>query len=182
MRLFILTQYGWGLEWVYVNNYKYWEWDYTLLYIHSHRIWFRFWPAIPVSHNSTDNYTHTNETINLHSLPHYEITENFIYGAAILIGIGGTTMLVTSLSMVADLIGKHSVSISVCMSVCLGSVLCTVYVYIRYELYMVTCYVLYMFTYVMYCICIRTYIHTYIHTYMHTYVHKCSYIHSYVCT
>lgn len=39
-----------------------------------------------------------------------KITENFIYGAAVLIGVGGTTLLVTSLSMVADLIGDKCVS------------------------------------------------------------------------
>ena len=35
---------------------------------------------------------------------------NLVYGATILLGIGGSTLLVTSLSMVADLIGKHCVS------------------------------------------------------------------------
>ena len=38
------------------------------------------------------------------------IAHNLIYGATILLGIGGSTLLVTSLSMVADLIGKDCVS------------------------------------------------------------------------
>lgn len=47
--------------------------------------------------------------LHLTPLPHYQYTVNLIYIAALLTGIGGTTLLVTSLSMVADLIGKHSV-------------------------------------------------------------------------
>ena len=51
------------------------------------------------------------EGLHLHPPPHYNVTVNFVYIAAILTGIGGTTLLVTSLSMVADLIGKYSVSV-----------------------------------------------------------------------
>ena len=37
-------------------------------------------------------------------------TSNETYGAAVLLGIGGSTMLVTSLAMTADLIGENTVS------------------------------------------------------------------------
>ena len=36
-----------------------------------------------------------------------------VFGAAILVGIGSTTLLVTSLSMIADVIGHHTVSVIV---------------------------------------------------------------------
>ena len=41
-----------------------------------------------------------------------------VYGATVLIGGGGATILVTSLSMVADLIGAAVVSVCVCVCVC----------------------------------------------------------------
>ena len=37
-------------------------------------------------------------------------TSNETYGAAVLLGIGGSTMLVTSLAMTSDLIGENTVS------------------------------------------------------------------------
>ena len=71
------------------------------------RFWFRFWPESGPDHV----HSHNNETsYGDKPLPHTKITENFIYGAAVLIGVGGTTLLVTSLSMVADLIGDKCVS------------------------------------------------------------------------
>ena len=77
----------------------------------TYRVWFRFWPTLDLAvlaQNESGNTTH--KGLHLHPLPQYKYTVNFIYGAAILTGIGGTTLLVTSLSMVADLIGKHCVS------------------------------------------------------------------------
>jgi hypothetical protein len=59
-----------------------------LLLIWGALIWFYFWPS------SDDN-----------NLFNPSVTINFIYMAGILTGVGGTTLLVTSLSMVADLIG-----------------------------------------------------------------------------
>lgn len=38
-----------------------------------------------------------------------ESTSKQTYGAAVLLGIGGSTMLVTSLSMTADMIGENTV-------------------------------------------------------------------------
>ena len=69
------------------------------------RFWFRFWPEY-----GPDNvHSHNNDTSYGH-LPDMKITENLIYGAAVLTGVGGTTLLVTSLSMVSDLIGDKCVS------------------------------------------------------------------------
>lgn len=70
------------------------------------RLWFRFWPEYD---GQDHGHNHNNETSH-GTLPHMKITENFIYGAAVLTGVGGTTLLVTSLSMVADLIGDKCVS------------------------------------------------------------------------
>ena len=68
-------------------------------------VWFRVWPGANSIHsnNTTDLYTNNEPLID------YNITVNFIYIAGVLIGVGGTMLLVTSLSMVADLIGDNCV-------------------------------------------------------------------------
>lgn len=45
-------------------------------------------------------------------IPKSTVQEVFLYGATVLIGGGGATILVTSLSMVADLIGPAVVSLT----------------------------------------------------------------------
>ena len=70
--------------------------DYTSVLLY-YRLWFYNQP-------SPDTLYHTK-------------AENAIYGATLLLGAGATTLLVTSLSMVADLIGCTVVCMCVCVCV-----------------------------------------------------------------